>query len=180
MNGWSTHCKYGHELTPENTYVHGRGGGQTQRRCRKCKQASARKRMREKRKRVPEYHVWVMMKQRCSNPRNKDFPLYGGRGVTVCDRWDDFAAFLEDMGPRASPDHSIDRVNTNSGYFPENCRWATSKQQGQNTRWTKLSEEAVAQMRTMHANGASYVKLGRQFGVTRAAARQACLGITWG
>lgn len=83
--------------------------------------------------RCPEYKIWLSIRQRCSNPRNPNFPAYGGRGVRVCSRWDDFEAFLADMGPRPSYAHSLDRFPNQTGnYEPENCRWATAKEQGRN------------------------------------------------
>lgn len=83
---------------------------------------------------TPEYRIWDTMKQRCNNPKHKKFPLYGGRGIKICARWDDFASFLSDMGPRPSPRHSIDRIDGDKGYSPDNCRWATPKQQARNVR----------------------------------------------
>ena len=82
-----------------------------------------------------EYHSWCSMKGRCHNPSNKKYPSYGGRGITLCDRWmDSFENFLADMGKRPTPRHSIDRINNDLGYSPENCRWATAKEQSLNTR----------------------------------------------
>jgi hypothetical protein len=134
MNGWRTHCRYGHPLTPGNTYVHSRGGGKTQRRCRTCKAETAKRRMAEKRKQLPEYHVWVSMRTRCRWAGDKDYGLYGGRGIEVCARWDSFECFLEDMGRRPSARHSIDRIDNDGHYEPGNCRWATSSQQRRNQR----------------------------------------------
>ena len=81
----------------------------------------------------------LLMNDRCSNPRNKDYKNYGGRGIEVCARWRSFANFLTDMGPRPGPGYSIDRYpNTNGNYESNNCQWATTKQQNRNTRRNHL------------------------------------------
>ena len=87
--------------------------------------------------RTREYRIWNAMRYRCENPKNTAFPHYGGRGITVCERWQRFENFLADMGPAPSRDHSIDRINVNGGYHPENCRWATQAEQKRNTRSRK-------------------------------------------
>lgn len=85
-----------------------------------------------------EHNVWMRMINRCSNENYREWHLYGGRGIKVCDRWlgpDGFANFLADMGRRPSVQHSIDRYpDNNKGYEPGNCRWATATEQGRNTR----------------------------------------------
>ena len=87
----------------------------------------------------PEYGAWRVMRQRCRNPNAEGYHRYGGRGIKVCDRWDDFAIFIADMGPRPSPRHSVDRYpNQNGNYEPGNCRWATKTQQQRNTRTNRL------------------------------------------
>jgi hypothetical protein len=85
----------------------------------------------------PLYHTHKQMIQRCSYEKHPQYVDYGGRGITVCDRWlgvDGFTHFLEDMGDKPSKKHSIDRINNNKGYCPENCRWATSNHQNGNQR----------------------------------------------
>jgi hypothetical protein len=85
----------------------------------------------------PEYTAWAAMKARCSNPKNRIFHLYGGRGITVCDQWAaSFENFLKDMGPRPAPDLSIDRINNDGNYEPGNCRWADKPTQSKNRRTT--------------------------------------------
>lgn len=79
------------------------------------------------------YRTWQDMHQRCTNPKNHNFANYGGRGISVCSRWDSFGLFVEDMGKRP-PKHTIDRVNNDGNYEPSNCRWATAKQQRDNQR----------------------------------------------
>lgn len=84
---------------------------------------------------LPEYRAWQTMRLRCSNPANQAYPDYGGRGITVCDRWkEDFLAFLEDMGRKPSPKHELDRENNNGNYEPGNCRWVVRKVNDRNRR----------------------------------------------
>lgn len=85
-----------------------------------------------------EMSTWGAMKQRCSDPKRRDFANYGGRGIRVCDEWaQSFEAFLGDMGRRPSGRHSIDRIDNDGDYEPGNCRWATRQEQGRNTRATR-------------------------------------------
>ncbi|MCP1852773.1 MULTISPECIES: hypothetical protein [unclassified Bradyrhizobium] len=81
-----------------------------------------------------EYAAWAHMIRRCTNPNDEKFPDYGGRGISVCDRWSNFANFHEDMGDRPSPHHSLDRIKNDEGYSKSNCRWSTRAIQTRNKR----------------------------------------------
>lgn len=82
----------------------------------------------------PEYNIWQGMLARCYNINNKRFENYGGRGIEICKRWYKFNHFFSDMGKRPTPLHSLDRIDNDGNYEPENCRWATNKQQSGNRR----------------------------------------------
>lgn len=93
------------------------------------------------------------MKNRCLNPRQARFKDYAGRGITICDRWlhgdgtrSGFECFLADMGPKPSPDHTLDREENEDGYKPSNCRWATRLEQANNKRTTRYVEPGGLRM----------------------------------
>lgn len=85
-----------------------------------------------------EYSVWLGIRRRCNNPRTPEYKNYGGRGIRLDKRWNDFPRFLKDVGPRPSPAHTIERKNNNGDYRPGNVRWATMREQQRNRRTNRL------------------------------------------
>lgn len=86
----------------------------------------------------PEYHIWLHMIGRCENPNNAGYVWYGARGITMDHTWRaSFWTFFEEMGPRPSPAHSIERINNDGPYAAWNCKWATIKEQNRNKRWNR-------------------------------------------
>lgn len=114
-----------------------------------------------------EYKTWLGMKSRCNTPSNKDYEQWGGRGIRVCDEWQsDFSQFFKDMGPKPTPQHTIDRENSNGNYEPRNCRWATTQQQGAENRRGFVS---------VTVNGIQFNKIAdacRHFGVSPTTANE--------
>lgn len=133
--------------------------------------------------RHPLYQTLASMKNRCSNPNDLNYHRYGGRGIRVCDRWANgedgltgFECFILDMGNKPTPDHSIDRIDNNGDYCPENCRWATQAQQMRNSSNAKLTEVQAAMIKFSLSG---YKKLARLYGVDRSTIRAIRTGKAW-
>lgn len=126
-----------------------------------------------------EYRIWYSIKDRCLNARSTAFVDYGGRGITICDRWrDSFPAFLEDMGPRPRG-MTIDREDNEKGYGPQNCRWATYTQQARNKRSNRIVSlfgEQISLAEAVARYGAKYNRtrdrLNRGWSLERALTQQ--------
>lgn len=100
---------------------------------------------------TPEFRAWQGAKTRCNNPRSKDYPRWGGRGIKMSPLWEnDFLAFFNAVGPKPSPKHSLDRIQGHLGYEPGNVRWATSKEQAENRR-SSVIVEAFGRLQTVTA-----------------------------
>lgn len=113
-----------------------------------------------------EYSSWSSMKGRCHNKKDHAYKWYGGRGITVCDRWrNSFPNFLADMGRKPSPELSIDRINNDGNYEPENCRWATAKQQTANSRKRVFSSSEIIKAVELRRQGKTLKEVGKVFGV---------------
>lgn len=112
-----------------------------------------------------EYSSWKAMRARCLNPTDKDWPNYGGRGISICDEWDDFSVFFSDMGHRPEG-QTLGRMDNAGNYTPSNCRWETPTQQQRNRRGG-LNVQAVRQIRKLVADGLPHSKIAKRFGVTR-------------
>lgn len=119
----------------------------------------------------PEYRTWSSMRQRCLHPLNDRYHQYGGRGIKICEQWGEFSNFLADMGPRPEST-SLDRIDVDGPYSPDNCRWATAKEQMRNQRIHKESELGIAITEAAENSGMTYgalqTRIKRGWDLTRA------------
>jgi hypothetical protein len=111
------------------------------------------------------YRIWAGMRTRCNNPNATGYEYWGGKGVTVCERWDDFELFLRDMG-ECPPGKSIDRKDTLGNYEPGNCRWATSEEQARNMRSNKITHVPDSELFALRLSGFSVANIANIYGVS--------------
>lgn len=124
------------------------------------------------------YQAWRSIRNRCQ-PTSKSAKHYHQRGIRVCQRWDIFENFLTDMGEPPSSKHSIDRINNDGNYEPDNCRWATQVVQVRNTRWAHFDEETVREIRQQNASGITPKDLAVKFGSSPSYMARICNGSIW-
>lgn len=116
---------------------------------------------------LPEHRVWYGIIERCERKEVPCYKNYGGRGISVCERWrTSFLNFYEDMGARPSPLHQIDRIDNDGNYEPSNCRWVTRRENNRNKRGLKMTKESVKEFRDLLSKGVSVYKLSQIYGMS--------------
>ena len=114
---------------------------------------------------TPTYKAWSDMKARCFKEDLPNYKNWGGRGITVCERWLDFRNFLADMGEKPSG-WTLERIDNNKNYEPENCIWADRKTQSRNRHYVVLSMEIAEKIRCEYESGIVLKKLSKRYGVS--------------
>ena len=114
------------------------------------------------------YNIWMRMRSRCNNPNHQSYQYYGGKGITIDPRWDSFQIFKQEIGEPPTSRHTLDRIDSNKGYYASNCRWATRKEQAQNRSSCKLSTWSALLIRAEYIPGkVKQSDLAEKYGVCR-------------
>lgn len=128
---------------------------------------------------ILEYDAWRAMKRRCYGVNSLGYSYYGAKGITVCDRWiGSYENFLQDMGRKPSPEHSLDRIDNDGNYEPTNCRWATKAQQARNSSNCVLNEGMAAEIRELFKT-MSAREISEKLNVSNSAVNNVLCGKTW-
>lgn len=131
------------------------------------------------REKHPLYQTWHGMMRRCHGT-HKDFVNYGARGIRVCERWRDFWAFVDDMGPRPGPEYTVERENNDRDYEPGNCRWATLTEQARNRRSSVITRELAVEIKRRAARMEKAGDIARSLGLEYDQVRNVIVGNSWG
>ena len=127
------------------------------------------------------YRIWKRMRSRCSNPNCWNYKYYGGRGITVCSRWDSFITFYNDMKENYTDHLTIDRKNNNKGYEPSNCQWVSRKEQVLNQRYySKLTKQDIDTIhQLLYEGNLTQKEIGSIFNITQTAISRIKTGNRW-
>lgn len=117
-------------------------------------------------RRTSTYRIWAGMRTRCQNHKSPEYKDYGARGIKVCDKWQKFAGFYDDMGDRP-PKYTIERIDFNGNYEKSNCKWATVTENLRNRRCVKLNMEKANEIRELCKNGATQNETGLKYNITQ-------------
>lgn len=126
------------------------------------------------------HRLWLNLRNRCNNPNTPDYKYYGGKGVSVCPRWDDFTLFAQDVGPHPGKGLTLDRIDTNKGYEPGNVRWATRQTQARNRNYCKMDKVKADEVRNRYLKGnITQKELAGEYNVTQPLISAIIRGAVW-